>query len=57
MPEKISDPYVNKTSTICILLLGGVKPEALKEWYPITDREIAQARRRIELLKEVKNHA
>jgi hypothetical protein len=57
MPPKINERPVNKTSTICILLLGGVKPEALKELYPITNNEIAQARRRIEILKEVRKYA
>jgi hypothetical protein len=57
MPPKINERPVNKTSKICILLLGAVKPEALKEWYPITDSEIARARRRIELLKEVRKYA
>jgi hypothetical protein len=56
MPAKISDRYVGKIATISLLLLGGVKPEAIKEWYSITDREIAQARRKIKLLREVKNH-
>jgi hypothetical protein len=57
MPPKINERPVNKTSKICILLLGGVKPEALKELYPITNNEIAQARRRIEILKEVRKYA
>jgi hypothetical protein len=57
MPAKISDRCVDKASTICALLLGGVKPEALKELYPITDSEIPRDKKEIELLKEVRKYA
>lgn len=51
MPAKISDRYVSKTDTIALLLLGGIKPSALKEWYGIVDSEIERAQKKIEALK------
>jgi len=58
MPAKISDRYVGKVDTIALLLLGGVDPKKLQEWYPdMTKEEIDQARKKIERLKlqEVSN--
>jgi len=58
MPAKISDRYVGKIDTIALLLLGGIDPKTLQEWYPdITSKEIARAQRKIERLKlqEVSN--
>ena len=59
MAAKIRSRYVDKVSTIALLLLGGLQPEDLKEWYGVTDAEIAQAKQKIERLKlqeEVKIH-
>ena len=59
MSEKIRSKYVDKVSTVALLLLGGLRPDDLKEWYGLTDDEIAQAKRKIEGLKlqeEVKVH-
>jgi len=58
MPTKISDRYVGRVDTIALLLLGGVTPKTLQEWYPdMTTEEITQAQKKIERLKleEVSN--
>ena len=55
--ERAIEGYIDKIDTIALLLLGGVKPEALKEWYDISDDEIEQAQEKIAKLgiqKEVR---
>ena len=43
--------YVGKIDTIALLLLGNVKPENLKAWYPeVSDSDIVKARKKIEKL-------
>ena len=43
--------YVGKVDTIALLLLGNVKPENLKAWYPeISDADIVKARKKIKKL-------
>jgi len=47
----IRSRYIDKETTITLLLLGGVKPQVLKEEYGIEDREISRAKERIEKLR------
>ena len=49
-PVRIRSKYVGKIDTVALLLLGGVQPDSLKEWYGITDGEIAQAQGKIRRL-------
>ena len=49
--KPMRNQYIGKIDTIALLLLGNVKPENLKTWYPeITDADIAKARKKIEKL-------
>jgi hypothetical protein len=43
MPSKTSDRYVGKVDTIALLLLGGINPETLQEWYPDMTKEESPA--------------
>ena len=57
MAATIRSKYVGKVDTIALLILGGVDPRKLQEWYPdMTNEEIEKAQKKIKALdlKEVK---
>jgi len=49
--KPMRERYVGRVDTIALLLIGGVDPKKLQEWYPdMSDEEIAKARKKIEKL-------